>query len=79
MGPLPPGKVEQVHMSPLGLVPKPHSDKRRLTVDLLAPTRFSVNDGISENFCSLMYASVDDVVSIIQNTWSRDPACEDGP
>ena len=67
VGPLPPGQAEQIQVSPLGLVPKPHSDKWHLIVDLSAPTGASVNDGISEDLCSLTYASVDDAVSIIQD------------
>ena len=67
VGPLPPGQAEQVHVSPLGLVPKPHSDSWRLIVDLSAPRGFSVNDGIRADLCSLMYASVDNAVDIIQH------------
>ena len=66
VGPLPPGLAEQVHVSPLGLVPKPHSDKWRMIVDLSAPVAFSVNDGIDADLCSLRYASVDDAVELIQ-------------
>ena len=42
----------EVHTSPLGLVPKPHSDKFRMIVDLSSPIGFSVNDGITEDLCS---------------------------
>ena len=66
VGPPPPGQAEQIQVSPLGLVPKPHSDKWCLIVDLSVPTGASVNDGISEDLCSLPHASVDDAVSIIQ-------------
>ena len=54
-----------VHTSPLGLVPKPHSNKWRLIVDLSSPRGRSVNDGISSSLCSLSYASVDNAVNII--------------
>ena len=67
MGPLPLGQEEQVHVSPLDLVPKPHSDKWCLIVDLSAPRAFSVNDGIRVDLCSLMYASIDNTVAIIHH------------
>ncbi len=65
VGPLPPFQVSQVHVSPLGLVPKPHTDRWRMIVDLSAPANFSVNDGIDPNICSLMYASVDNAVEFV--------------
>ena len=66
-GLLPTEQAEQVHVSPLGLVPKPHSDKWCLIVDLSAPRAFSVNDGIGADLCLLMYASAYNAVHIIQN------------
>lgn len=52
-----------VQCSPLGLVPKSHgAGGWRLIVDLSSPTDRSVNDGISSEYCSLKYASVDNVV-----------------
>ena len=57
---------EQVHLNPFGAIPKKHKpDKWRLIVDLSAPDKLSVNDGISKELCSLSYASVDDVVKCI--------------
>ena len=50
---------------PVGLVPKPHSDKWRLIIDLSYPRGKSVNDNISSAFCSLQYTSVDNAVDII--------------
>lgn len=67
VGLLPPEQAEQVHVCPLGLVPKPHSDKWCLMVDLPAPRAFSVNDGIGADVCLLMYASACNAVHIIQN------------
>ena len=56
-----------VHVSPMGLVPKPHQvNKFWLIVDLSHPPGASVNDGISPSICSLRYASVDDAVIIKQ-------------
>jgi hypothetical protein len=67
VGPLPETLARLVHFSPIGLVPKPHSDKFRLIVDLSYPDGLSVNDGICEEWCSLQYASVDNAVEIIQS------------
>ena len=55
----------EVHTSPLGLVPKPHSDKFRMIVDLSSLIGFSVNDGITEDLCSLQYVSMDNAVQFI--------------
>ena len=65
VGPLPPSQANQVHVSPVGLVPKPHSNKWRMIVDLSAPDGFSVNDGLRGDLCSLTYASVDKAVELI--------------
>ena len=66
VGPLAPSLAALVHTSPIGLVPKPHSDRWRLIVDLSSPDGASVNDGIDPDLCSLMYASVDNAVTVIQ-------------
>ena len=65
LGPLPVNQEGMVHTSPLGLVPKPNTDKFRLIVDLSSPSGASVNDGIAPEFCSLMYASIDQAADII--------------
>ena len=65
VGPLSPPEANQVHVSPVGLVPKPHSDKWCMIVDLSAPEGFSVNNGLREDLCSLTYASVDRAVEVI--------------
>lgn len=67
LGPLPYQVAQLVHTSPMGLVPKSRQPgKFRLIVDLSSPDRFSVNDGISEDLCSVRYASVDDAISTIR-------------
>jgi hypothetical protein len=67
LGPIAPEHLPLVHVSPMGLVPKPHQlNKFRLIVDLSAPAGASVNDGISSDLCSLRYATVDNAVSMIQ-------------
>ena len=55
-------QANQVHVSPSGLIPKPHSNKWCMIVHLYAPKGFGVNDGIREDLCSLTYASVDNAV-----------------
>ena len=66
------GLVEEVllpgiQVSPIGLVPKGHITGRwQVIVHLSAPKNFSVNDGISEVLCSLLYASLDDAVDLIR-------------
>ena len=66
VGPLPPSLAATVHLSPLGLVPKPHSDKWRLIVNLSSPEGYSVNDGICPDLTSVVYVSVDSAVEIIR-------------
>ena len=71
-GPLPPPQNVLVHVSPLGVVPKPHQpDKWRMITDLSCPRSSSVNDGISPDLCSLRYASVDDAISIVRRLGSK--------
>ena len=53
-----------VHVSPMGLVSKNHSDKWCLIVDLSSPHDQSVN---AADLCSLCYASVDNAVEIIMS------------
>ena len=38
-------------------------------MNLSAPEGHSVNDGIREDWCSLSYVTVDDVVSAVQRLW----------
>ena len=67
VGPLPSGLREQVHTSPLGLVPKGHvAGQWQLIVDLSSPMSSSVNDGIVKNLCSLRYASMDEALDLIR-------------
>ena len=68
LGPIAPHWKPLIHVSPMGLVPKPHvNNKFRLIVDLSHPRGFSVNDGIPPNLCSLRYSSVDDAVEIVKH------------
>ena len=56
-----------MHLSPIGLIPKPHQPNKFLLIaDLSTPRGKSVNDGISGDRCSLKHASVYDAVAMIQ-------------
>ena len=59
MGPLEPELAARVHVSPFGVIPKGHTGKWRLMVDLSSPAGSSVNDAIDPSSCSLIYISVD--------------------
>ena len=55
---------EQIHCSPIGIIPKKHKpSKWRLKVDLSSPSDGSVNDGIDKDLCSLSYTMVDIVAN----------------
>ena len=55
IGPLKPNDYPYVQISSLGAIPKKHTDKWRLILDLSHPSGSSVNDGISKSHCSLTY------------------------
>ena len=60
------GSVVGVHINKFGVIPKNHQPgKWRIIVDLSYPDKASVNDGISQELCSLSYVSVDDAVKQI--------------
>jgi len=55
IGPLP-ASVEGVHVSNIGVIPKPHQPgKWRLVTDLSFPNGSSVNNGIDPQLCSLLH------------------------
>lgn len=60
LGPFDPSYLPGVQVSKFGVIPKSTAGKWRLIVDLSAPDGASVNDGISEELCSLSYVTVDD-------------------
>lgn len=66
VGPLTPGEVRGLQTSPFGVIPKRQPGKWCLIVDLSAPDRGSVNDGIDCGLCSLQYVSVEDIVHKIE-------------
>ena len=51
----------EIHVSPIGVIPKKTAGKWRLIVDLSSPKGHSINDGISEELASLAYVSVDNI------------------
>ena len=64
VGPPPAGL--RCHVSPFGVIPKPHQPgKWRLIVNLSAPDGLSVNDGISPELSSVHYARVDDAARLV--------------
>ena len=62
VGPLDLSTYPHLHTNSLGVIPKKHSEKWRLIVDLSHPKGSSVNDGIDRTYCSLSYMKVDDLV-----------------
>ena len=67
VGPLTPIAQSQVHVSPIGLVPKGHTaGKWRMIVDLSYPHSCSVNNGMFKDLCSLRYALLDDALRLIR-------------
>ena len=64
VGPPPAGL--RCHVSPFGVIPKPHQPgKWRLIVNLSAPDGLSVNDGISPELSSVHYTRVDDAALLV--------------
>ena len=59
MSPLEPELAARVHVSLFGVIPKGHTGKWHIIVDLLIPARSSVNDAIHPSSCSLTYVLVD--------------------
>ncbi|CDU22585.1 uncharacterized protein SPSC_01215 [Sporisorium scitamineum] len=62
----------QLVCSPVGMVPKPHSDKKHTIYHLSHPRRPgsrlpSVNDGISTSFVTIHYKGLDAVMDFIRN------------
>ena len=57
--------ISNIHVSPLGVVPKKGHNKWRLILDLSSPEGFSVNNSISPDLCSLSYITVDSVAEAV--------------
>ena len=65
LAPFRPSLFAVFHVSPFGVIPNSEPGKWRLIVDLSSPQGGSVNDGISREWCSLPYMSVDEVVRTV--------------
>lgn len=61
VGPITGRPLEEVHISPFGVIPKKTVGKWRLITDLSSPQNGSVNETISEEVASLHYVSVDSI------------------
>ncbi len=60
--------LPNLQISPIGVIPKQNRpNKWRLIIDLSSPDGTSVNDGLNRAQCTLQYASIDDVVCIVQS------------
>ena len=57
-GPLEPELAARVHIILFGVIPKGHTGKWQLIVDLLSLAGSSVNDGIDPSLCLLAYITV---------------------
>ena len=58
--------LPEVHCSPFGVIPKKGQGASwRMIVDLSSPKGKSVNDGINEDWASLSYVTIDDVINKI--------------
>lgn len=67
LGTFPSPLLRNLHISPLGVVPKKAAGKFRLIHHLSYPKRGSVNDGIPEQLCSVCYTSLDEAVAIVKH------------
>jgi len=65
----PPGSVQ---ISKFGVIPKGTPGKWRLIVDLSAPEKSSVNDGVDTSMCSLHYVRVEDAAREVKRIWCLD-------
>lgn len=64
VGPFKDKPFKNLHLSPIGLVPKPDNSWRLIT-HLSYPSGNSVNDGIDESLCSVSYTSFDKVAQMV--------------
>ncbi|KAM3916024.1 uncharacterized protein RB166_015396 [Leptodactylus fuscus] len=65
-GPFPEPPLENLVVSPLGVVPKKEPNKFRMIHHLSFPEGASVNDGIDPDLCSVVYASFDTALSWVR-------------
>nr|XP_034965330.1 uncharacterized protein LOC118082278 isoform X1 [Zootoca vivipara] len=65
-GPFPFPPMQDLHVSPLGIVPKKNPGEFRLIHNLSHPKGFSVNDGIPQELCTVKYATFDQAIKLIR-------------
>lgn len=65
-GPFVSPPFKNVHVSPLGLVPKKEPNSYRLIHHLSYPKGSSLNDEIDNSLSSVTYASFDDAINLIR-------------
>ena len=68
LGPFPQQSIPNLQVNPFGVIPKiKASGKWQLIVDLSAPHSKSVNDGITPEYSSLSYVTVDMIVDRVKS------------
>nr|XP_034994623.1 uncharacterized protein LOC118096659 [Zootoca vivipara] len=65
-GPFTTPPIPDLHISPLGMVPKKNPGEFRLIHNLSFPPGKSVNDGIPQDLCTVKYASFDQAVKLVR-------------
>ena len=65
LGPFQPSAFPEVHVNPIGIIPKSEPGKQRLVVEMSSPEGASINEGICKEWYSLSYISVDDVARVV--------------
>ena len=64
-GPFPSVPLDNLQISPLGLVPKKTPNEFRVIHHLSYPYGKSINDGLDRQFCSVSYQSIDNAVQLL--------------
>ena len=64
-GPFRSKPLENLIVSPIGLIPKPEKGKFRLIQHLSYPEGSSINDGIDRDFCKVQYTRFDDAITMV--------------
>ena len=64
-GPFSSRPLENLRVSPIGLIPKADPEKLRLIQHLSYPEGDSINDGIDQFYCNVNYASFDVAVGLV--------------
>ncbi|XP_069590448.1 uncharacterized protein [Ranitomeya imitator] len=67
-GPFDTAPIDNLRVSPLGVVPKKEPNKFRLIHHLSFPKGSSVNDGIDPQLCSVLYTSFDSAMSWVRKS-----------